>query len=199
VVAPAVLRARGRALLGPLRYVKERYGKGELEALTRGAPPELSGVLAQRVAQGAWYPYGAYVALLRGIDRRFGRGDLTYCRELGEWAGRQDLGSMFKIYAMLASPERLIRACKLVWPQYYDMGEMFAVSAAAHDTRLRITGAPEMDPAHCRLMEGWMVGTMAQIGCRVHAGAGEVVCPSRGGDHHEFACTWEAMAKAGSG
>jgi hypothetical protein len=184
-------RARGRALLGPLRHVKERHGKAALDALIAEAPPALAAVLAKRIAQGVWYPYAAYVALLRTIDRRFGTGDLSYCRALGEWAGNEDLGSMFKIYKMLASPERLIKSSKLVWPQYYELGEMSAVSTLPTDTRLCITNAVTMDPAHCRLMEGWMIGTMRQIGCRVHPGAREVMCTSTGGARHEFACTWE--------
>ena len=184
-------RARGRALLGPLRHVKQLHGKGGLDRLVAAAPPVLAPVLREKISQSAWYPYEAYAALLRIIDRQLGVGDLAYCRKLGEWAGREDLGSMFKIYAMLASPERLIRSCKLVWPQYYDLGAMSALDASPDSTRLIITDARAMDAAHCRLMEGWMLGTMAQIGCLVHDGAREVSCTSRGGPYHEFACTWD--------
>ena len=176
--------------MGPLRYVKERHGQPALDALVAGAPPVLKSVLETRIKQSNWYPYPAYIALLRGIDRSLGKGDLNLCRTLGEWAGAQDLGSMFKVYAMLASADRLIRSSKLVWPQYYDRGEMSALSTAPEDTRLRIAGFPEMDPAHCRLMEGWMIATMGQIGCRVQPGGRETTCTSRGGDCHEFTCTW---------
>lgn len=184
--------ARGRAFLGPLRHMKEQHGREELDALLRSAPSALREVSSRRIRQGAWYPYAAYVELLRAIDARYGKGDLAYCRTLGEWAGRQDLGSMFRVYAMLADPERLIRSCSLVWPQYYrGAGEMSAVRTRPDDTCLRIIGFPAMDPAHCRLMEGWMIATMTQIGCRVRPGGRETECPSRGGQWHEFRCTWE--------
>ncbi len=181
--------ARGRALLGPLRHVKDRFGREAVDAL--GRSPRLRELLGTRIRQGSWYPYAAYVELLRAIDARHGKGDLAYCRTLGEWAGQQDLGSMFRIYAMLADPERLIGACRLVWPQYYrHAGEMRAITTRPEDTCLRITGFPAMDPSHCRLMEGWMIATMGQIGCRVDAGGRETECTSRGGEHHEFRCTW---------
>lgn len=184
--------ARGRAFLGPLRHLKEAHGAQAVEALSRAAPPALRQVLSQKIRQGVWYPYAPYVELLRLIDRLHGKGDLAYCHELGAWAGQQDLGSMFRIYAMLADAERLIRACSLVWPQYYrHAGEMSAITTRPDDTCLRIAGFPKMDPAHCRLMEGWMIATMNQIGCRVNAGAAETACPSRGGAHHEFRCTWQ--------
>lgn len=183
--------ARGRAFLGPLRHVKEAFGRDAIDALTKDTSPLLADVLARRLRQGAWYPYPAYVELLRRIDRLHGDGDLGYCRTLGEWAGRQDLGSMFRIYAALADAERLIRSSSLVWPQYYrHCGSMSAIATSPSDTRLRITGFSAMDPAHCRLMEGWMIATMEQIGCRVQPGGRETACTSRGDPHHEFRCAW---------
>ncbi|MBZ0118908.1 MAG: hypothetical protein K8H88_18060 [Sandaracinaceae bacterium] len=189
--------ARGRALIGALRFVKSQRGQAGLDELRRGASPALAAVLEGRIAQAAWYPYAVYVELLRLTDLQLGKGDLEVCRELGQWAGAQDLGSMFKIYAMLASADRLIRSSKLVWPQYYkNCGEMQALSTAPGDTRLRITGFSAMDPSHCRLMEGWMIATMAQIGCHVNRDGRETTCTSRGDPHHEFACTWSTTRPA---
>lgn len=185
-------QTRGRAYLGPLRHLRERYGDAAVARVREEAGPALSAVLEQRIRQASWYPYAPYVELIRIIDRVHGDGDLAYCRELGDWAGQLDLGSMFRIYATLADPERLISASRLVWPQYYkNAGKMRAVSTHPSDTRLRISEFPEMDPAHCKLMEGWMIATMAQIGCRVNPGAKETACTSRGDAHHEFWCTWE--------
>lgn len=183
--------ARGRAFLGPLRHVKEIFGRPAVDALSRGASTELQRVLSRRIRQAAWYPYSAYVELLRQIDAHHGSGDLSYCRTLGDWAGQQDLGSMFRIYAALSDPERLIRGCRLVWPQYYrNAGTMTAITSSPSDTCLRIAEFDAMDSAHCRLMEGWMISTMNQIGCRVHPGGRETACTNRGAEFHEFRCTW---------
>jgi hypothetical protein len=78
-----------------------------------------------------------------------------------------------------------------VWPSYYrNAGRMEAITWSPDDTTLRIFDFPLMHPAHCRLMEGWMISTMKQIGVRVNDGAAETECPSRGGRWHEFRCTW---------
>lgn len=182
---------RGRALLGLLGFLRSLPEAPALETLVARASPDLQALLANRIRVASWVPYAQYVELLRGIDRHAGRGDLALCREAGRWAGAQDLGSMFRIYSTLASAERLIRACGLVWGQYYrHAGEMKAIEWSPERTVLRIIGFPTMDPAHCRLMEGWMISTMAQIGCRVSEDARETVCTSRGGAHHEFVCRW---------
>lgn len=182
---------RGRALLGLIGFAKQRRGPAVVEQIVAEASPALREVLDQRIRVGGWYHYASYIELLRAMDGRIGRGDLAICREAGRWAGAQDLGSMFRIYATLASAERLIRSCRLVWPQYYrNAGRMEALAWKPERTVLRITGFDSMDPAHCRLMEGWMISTMEQIGCRVSDDARETACTTHGAAHHEFACRW---------
>lgn len=147
--------------------------------------------LGQPIRKLAWYPYRAYVDFLEAIDRRLGHGDTAYGRELGMMAGERDLGTIFRIYVALASPERLIRSCTRVWEGYYrNAGRMEAVAWEPQETLLRIYDFPAMAPIHCRLMEGWMLKTMATIGCKVLPGAKETACCSAGDEHHEFLARW---------
>ena len=67
-------------------------------------------------------------------------------------------------------------------------GYMEAVDVRQERTVLRITGFPEMDPAHCRMMEGWMIAAMDVIGARVLPGAKETACMTEGAPYHEFSC-----------
>ena len=183
----------GRALLGLFAFAKDRIGREGIAQIIASLSPASAAVFAERVQPLRYYPYDAYVELLYALKVRFGRANAKFFRELGATAGERDLGTMFKIYVALASPERLIRSCSRVWSSYYrNAGEMTAVAWEPRDTRLRIDGFPEMDRAHCELMEGWMIQTMARIGVRVNSDAHESVCASQGGPHHEFVCTWRA-------
>ena len=181
----------GRALLGLLAFAKERGGKTAITELVAKLSPDSAAVFGDRIQPLRYYPYSAYVELLYALKFRFGRPDETFFRRLGATAGERDLGTMFKVYVALASPERLIRSCARVWSSYYrNAGTMTAVAWDERDTRLRIEGFDAMDRAHCELMEGWMIATMAQIGVVVNKDARETACASRGAAHHEFACTW---------
>ena len=64
----------------------------------------------------SWYPYPSFVAFLRAIDRRLGRGNGIACCEFGAVAGIRDFGTIFRIYRAFASPERFIRSCSQIWP-----------------------------------------------------------------------------------
>jgi hypothetical protein len=185
-----IAEVSGRAFLGPLKHITRLRGQGALDRVLRDAGPQAEQVFGSRIRQSGWYPYDAYVGLLRTADRYLGSGDTLFCRELGALAGQADLGTIFRVYAALASPERLIRACKRVWPSYHrNAGSMEAIAWEPNDTRLRITDFPDMAPEHCRLMEGWMIAVMEQIGIRIPRFA-ETVCTSTGGPYHEFHCTW---------
>ena len=182
----------GRALLGLLAFVKERGGKVGIEQVVAALGPAAQPTFGARIQPLAFYPYAAYVELLYVLKSRFGKAnEKTFFRRLGATAGERDLGTMFKIYVALASPERLIRSCSRVWSSYYrNAGTMTAITWDPGDTRLRIEGFAGMDRAHCELMEGWMLQTMAKIGVSVNDDARETVCTAQGGDYHEFACTW---------
>jgi hypothetical protein len=72
-----------------------------------------------------------------------------------------------------------------------EAGIMEAVDVRPDSTLLRISDFPDMHPAHCRMMEGWMIAAMDVVGARVLPGACERECTSRGGSCHEFWCQWE--------
>lgn len=181
----------GRALLGLLGFAKDEGGASAINDVLAALPKESSAIFDTRIQALRYYPYPVYIDLLGVLERRFKKGDERFFRRLGATAGRRDLGTMFKIYVALASPERLIRSCSKVWASYYkNAGAMDATAWDETDTRLRIIGFREMHPAHCELMEGWMIATMDQIGVKVSDDARETACTNRGAPFHEFACTW---------
>ena len=183
----------GRALLGLLAFAKDRGGKQSLDEIVAKLSEPSRAVLAERVQPLRYYPYAVYVELLYALKMRFGRPTQRFFVNLGATAGERDLGTMFKIYRTLASPERLIRSCSRVWASYYrGAGTMTAIAWSPDDTRLRIEGFAEMDRAHCELMEGWMISTMKQIGVVVNEDGRETACMGRGDAFHEFQCTWRA-------
>jgi hypothetical protein len=181
----------GRALLGVIRSIKERSGDDGLARVLGAARSPTAEIVKERIRASDWYPYPAFVGLLRAAEKELGTGGRSFCRELGAMGGKRDIGTAFRVFAAIASPERLIRACHKIWPAYYrGAGEMEAIAWTPDRTVLRITGFDQMHPNHCRLMEGWMIATMEAIGCRVNDDARETECTSRAGAHHEFTCTW---------
>jgi len=194
--AAAEANVTGAAFLGLIRHVKDSAGAEVLADIVASAGPSTGNVFASPIRIRAWYPYSAYTAFLTSIDAKLGQSDLAYCRSLGEFAGTRDLGTIFKIYVAISSPERLIRSCTKVWSSYHkNAGEMRALAWAPEETILRIDGFPAMHKGHCLLMEGWMLRTMDTIGCRVLPGARETTCMSNGGAFHEFRCQWESTGR----
>ena len=192
--------ASGRAFLGILKYVKSSRGPDALASVIASGNDPCRQAFAHPIRMMTWYPYDAFVGFLNGLERALGRaGQHSFCRELGDVAGVRDLGTVFKVYRTLSSPERLIRSCSKVWSSYYrHAGRMEAVTWEPSDTTVRIYDFPEMAPTHCRLMEGWMISTMRSIGFYVNDDAFEKKCMSTGGPYHEFHCTWQKRSTGGS-
>ncbi len=187
--------ASGKAFLGIIRHVKDTHGLDFLGSLVHGSGEPTKRAFARPIRATDWHPYEAYAGFLRALERGMGKGDGKLAHQLGEIAGKRDLGTVFRVYVALASAERLIRACSKVWPSYYrNAGTMEAISWEPSDPRLRISGFADMEPFHCRLMEGWMIATMNTIGFRVSDDARESRCASHGAPYHEFSCSWTKRA-----
>lgn len=188
-------RIRGMAFLGAARHVRHDYGVDVLDRIVEDAGPATQKTFAKRIDGLGLHPYESFVGLLTSLDRHLGSGDLEYCKKFGDLAARIDLATIFKGYKIRPSPEQMIRACMPIWAMYTDgCGTMDAIETLPERTLLRITDFPEMAPAHCRLMEGWMIAAMDAIGVEVLPGATETVCMSRGGPYHEFTCRWRVRA-----
>lgn len=184
-------RIRGMAFLGAIRHIKRSHGSEMLTRVIRDAGPDAQEAFSRPISGLALHPYAAFVGLLLSVDRNLGKGDLDYCRVIGDLSARHDLETIFKVYAVRPSAENMIRACTPIWGMYIDdAGVMEAVEVRPENTVLRIEGFPDMHPAHCRLMEGWMIAAMDVVGVSVLPGARERECTSTGGNWHEFWCQW---------
>ena len=179
------------AFLGILKELRRRFGSERVQAALRGWGDEIARVSGDRIGRSDWYPYAAFAQLLMGAEREFGDGRGDLCKVLGAAAAKSDLSGAFSVLKLLASPRHLIGSCERVWPRYYrDAGRMEAVATRPDRTVLRIHDFPSMVPAHCRMMEGWMIQAMHVLGAKVLPGACESTCVTRGGPYHEFVCTW---------
>jgi len=181
----------GAAFLGFIKHVRDSKSPDFLNLVIQDSGAVTGAVLTQRVITVGWYPYQAYTDFIKSLDRNMGRGDLEFCRQLGEIAAKRDLETIYDMYMEERNPERLIRDCGLIWKSYYrDAGRMETIAWEPDDTVLRIIDFPEMDRAHCRLMEGWMTEAIRGMGVKIVNEMREHVCMSRGAPYHEFKITW---------
>jgi len=177
-----------------IKFAKAEYGPSALNELLEGQDRDILKVFEKRILVLSWYPYSAYIYLLKAIDLKWGNGDLIYCKRIGEHAATLDLKSFLRVYNARGGQKDLIKSSTMVWSSYYrNAGRMEAVSAEPENTVLRIMDFPEMDPAHCRLMEGWMSEAIKMIGTQLISGVTEVKCMSKGDPYHEFKCVWTPL------
>jgi hypothetical protein len=182
----------GRAFLGPIKHLRSHYGQDAITRLQMTASPALKSLLATRIRGTQWFAYALFAEFLECAQRELAPGDAHFHRDLGDAAGRLDITGIFKVYAAISSPERLIRACAKIWPSYYrNTGEMEALTWAPENTSVCISDFKEMSPHHCLLMEGWMLRVLQEIGIQVDPGGRETECMNTGGTHHLFSCTWK--------
>jgi hypothetical protein len=94
-------RIKGFALRGVFRSVKE--SGGSIGSLVAALPEAERAVFDRRIVASDWYPYPAFVGLVRAVDRTLGGGDLAHAREIGRQAAGRDLSATFRIISAMTS------------------------------------------------------------------------------------------------
>lgn len=183
---------KGTALLGAIKFVKTQVrGETLLGKLMEGLRPEEAAVFKRKIIAIGDYPYPLFIDLIRLIDKLVGKGDLSVCRKLGLFSAKRDYESVYNLYKQSPRPEDLFRDAGVIWRSYYtNAGEMKAEDVSFDRLEIRILNFPKMDPAHCKLMEGWMIQALTESGGRWVEEIRETQCPSRGGEFHQFVGKW---------
>ena len=187
-------RIKGFALRGLLKSVKD--SGGSIPAVLAGLPEAERATFARAIVTSEWYPYAAFVALVRAVDRVQGQGDLTHARDLGRAAANRDLGTTVRIISAVASPRFLIERGHVFWSKYCDTGSLRLDASRDKFFHARLEGFAEIDSAHCLLIEGWLEGLGKALGA-VGMAARQVRCVHRGDPICEFEGKWDADKPGG--
>lgn len=183
---------KGIGFIGVFKFIKLQPDSAELlEKVLSSLSPESEKICRKKFIAVREYPYQVFVDLLRTFDRVLGVGDLSLCRDVGEFAADLDYKFFFGDQPGKLKPEDLFRDSGVYWKSYYvNSGEMVALETAPARSIVRIIDFPQMDPAHCRLIEGWIAKSMANAGA-VLLEYGETLCTSRGDPYHEYMGVWK--------
>jgi len=187
-------RIKGFAIRGLLKSVKE--SGGSIPAVLAVLPDAERATFDRSIVASEWYPYAAFVGLVRAIDGILGKGDLAYARELGRAAAARDLGGTFRIISAVASPKFLIERGHMFWGKYCDTGRLSLSASREQFFVARLEGFPEIDRAHCLVIEGWLEGLGHALGA-VGMASRQVRCVHRGDPTCEFEGSWDADRPGG--
>ena len=185
------IHIKGFAIRGLLRYVKESDYPGGIPVLLEHLEPGAAPFFSTKILSSRWYPYEAFIGLLRTIDAELGRGDHGLMPEIGEASGRQDAGTIFRVVAAFSSVEAIVRRSDSFWQRYCDRGRFEIVDAEKGRLLLALDGFPEVARIHCALIAGWIRGIGLSVGARQPV-VEQVRCVHEGDARCEFAGTWGA-------
>jgi len=182
---------KGFALRGLLRSIKDN-GWSIPEVIAAVPAPERA-AFDKAIVVSAWYPYAAFVGLVRTLDRLHGEGpDFALARRLGRESAARDLGTTFRIISAMASVDFLLKRGQVFWEKYCDRGHMVLEAPSALSFVARMEAFPEVDPAHCRLIEGWLEGLGEALGA-VDMTCREARCVNRGDALCEYLGAWTSQ------
>jgi hypothetical protein len=191
--SPAPPLTKGNALIVFFKYLKSQpRPELILEQVLTALPPAAAEVCRKKLIAVADYPYQVFAEFLQTVDRVLGKGDLALCRKLGEYSAIQNIRIITEMYHRRPRSEDFVQIGDLFWKSYHpNCGSLKVEDVSLDHFTARIDDFPRMDPAHCRLMEGWFSQAMVEGGGVWIEEVHEVRCASQGDPYHEFVGRWK--------
>ena len=180
---------KGFAIRGLLKYIKTSGHPGGIPAVVATLPAEIKTVYDKPIINSSWYPYRAFTTLLRAVDKQLGKGDLALMEEIGRRSGKEDLGSVFKVFAAVFSIETIIKRSPIFWQKYCDTGAIEVIEMGDHTFRCALKGVPDVDQAQCNLIAGWIKGIGEATGAKAIE-VKQIKCLHRGHPWCEYEARW---------
>lgn len=157
-------KIKGTAIRGALKFVKESDSPHEIPDVLEKLPDSVAPVYEQRILAADWYPYEAYAELLRVLDEKIGRGDLSLMPELGRFGAQRDIRGVLKIIATFSSVEKLIARGDWFWNRYCDTGDSVVLESDSGRAVMALKDFPGIAIQHCHLLTGWLEGLSSAVG-----------------------------------
>ena len=182
------IQIKGFAIRGVLRYVKQTGLAGGIAPLIQTLGPGDQALFQDSILSTVWYPYRTFTALLRAISREL-EDSPAKMFEVGEFSGRQDAGTIFRIVMSLSSVERVVAACPRFWKRYCTGGDFEILTVEKGHVHVALNDFETIDPNHCQLAGGWMLGLGETAGAR-NAVVEQIQCVHRGDPRCEYEGHW---------
>lgn len=179
---------KGSAIAARIRFIRERSSEDTLRAIRAQLTPEHRALVERGVLPHAWVPFELFVSLSVEIDRVLGKGDLALCRELGGYAARVNLPTLYRIFYRIGSLQFILRKAARLWEVHYTSGQMEAETGDDW-AKLRIVGFDTPHRAHCLSVLGWAEASAVLSGVTVIR-AEETRCRLHGDDVCELSLGW---------
>lgn len=180
---------KGFAVRGLFKFIKHSGHPGGIPAIVEKLPADVRGGLRNNILSSKWYPYPLFTSLLEVMDREIGRGEIGFMDRVGESAGSQDAGTVFKVVAVFTSTKRIVGYGPSFWKRYCDTGAFEVVESSDTSFHVALTDFPNIHRFHCQLVLGWVQG-LGRVAGATGIQVKQVRCVHRRDARCEYKATW---------
>ena len=187
-----VSHVKGSAITARVKWVRDTAGEEGVRAVKERLRPENRPLLEARVLPHALVPYDLCDDLCESIHPQYGKGDLALVKDLGRFAARSNLPTLYRLFYVLGSPEFILGRSSRLWDVHYDSGRLeasFAIKDGRRGGTLRIVDFATPHRVHCLSVLGWAEQSVELSGGKGVEGS-EVACRAKGGERCELLITW---------
>jgi hypothetical protein len=105
------------------QFVTTNYNDKKWDEVINLLSPQDRDVIRSAAAIG-WYNVSLFGRLLRAVDMKCGRGDLSLVNKIGAYEAEQDINRVFRIFIRVLEPNYIFKMHKRLWSHFFSSGEI---------------------------------------------------------------------------
>ncbi len=153
------MRTKGTPLKAALGWVEHEHGEAGVQRVLEHLEEEHRRLIGRTVLPSSWYPLGVLVDVLTTADRKFGRGTLSLCRDIGRWSSDYEVTLLHKVFLKLSSLDYWFKGAASMWAFYYGAGKM-RTTVEGGTGEILLTEFNPLSKSFCMRFEGWLERTI---------------------------------------
>lgn len=145
---------KGSAITARERWLRERHGPAGEAQVRAALEPKHRAILEAGVLRSSWVPFALFIDMNVAIDRIFGRGDFTLCKEVAYYGAKQNLSTLYRVFFRVGSIGFVLKRAGRMWDVHYSTGRL-SVTNGEGWARLIIEDFPQPHPVLWQSVAGW--------------------------------------------
>ena len=113
----------------------------------------------------------------------------AFARRAGRAAASDAFSGVYRVFALVLTPEKLLEKAARIWSSLYNRGEMVVESRTAHSAHIRLMNFPS-EEAGCARITGWIERMVELTGVR-NPRIVQTHCFTRGAPACEWDIQWD--------
>jgi predicted hydrocarbon binding protein len=188
-VPDQTVTVKGSPIRSLLAFIKEELDDAQRDELSSRLPAEVSSRLAAPILATGTIPVAVLNQITAAAAGVKGEAPRQFARRAGRAAASEAFNGVYRVFALVLTPERLLEKAARIWGSLYNRGELAIERGSDRSANIKLMDFPS-EEIGCARITGWIERMVELTGVK-NPRVVQTRCFAKGAPACEWDVTWD--------